>query len=269
MKNICKFMSASNNSDAIYTINFVYEKEKPTNISPMTNSVYRVNLVMSGSAVITQANIRKNVKKGDVYFIFPAVPYTVEGDEDFSVMYITYVGIRASAAMERLGITSKNFSFEAGEELREFWERNIGVSNVVVDIAAESVVLNTIAYIGNMISNCEDNEVYASADKFFLIKKYIDENFSDPELSLDKLSKEFSYNKKYLSTTFKKHFKMGISKYLFAVRINHAYMLIDRKYRSVSDIAFLCGFSNPAYFSLVFKKETGVSPREYIKQNNF
>ena len=70
MENICKFVPVSSNNDVIHTINFVYEKENPGNILPVTNSVYRVNLVVSGSAVVTQSNIRKNVKKGDIYFIF-------------------------------------------------------------------------------------------------------------------------------------------------------------------------------------------------------
>lgn len=268
MENICKFVPVSSNNDVIHTINFVYEKENPGNILPVTNSVYRVNLVVSGSAAVTQSNIRKNVKKGDIYFIFPSVPYTVECDDDFSIMYISYIGIRANAIMDRLGITSKNFYFEADEEVYKLWKRNIDVSNVVIDIACESVLLNTIAYVGDIISTSGDDNFNASVDKFMLIKKYIDENFSNPDLSLSKLSEEFSYNKKYISSAFKKHFKIGISKYLYTVRINHACVLIDRNYKSASDIAFLCGFSDPVHFSKIFKKEMGVSPRDYIKQKN-
>lgn len=267
MDNICKFISLEKNYGELHIINFVHEKENPSNTLPATSSVYKVCIVTGGSAVLTQDKMHKQIKKGNVFFIFPAVPYTLEGDEEFEFMYVSFIGIRANVLMERYGINSKNFSFDGEEEVLTLWKKCINYSSDVTDIAAESVLLFTLSTVadGFMI---EEEMGPNTEGRFLLIKKYIDENFSDTEITLEKLSHEFSYNKKYLSTAFKKQFKIGIFEYLYTVRINHACALINKNYKSAKDLAFLCGFSDPVHFSKVFKKKMKISPKEYIKQKN-
>ncbi|MBQ4145533.1 MAG: helix-turn-helix transcriptional regulator [Clostridia bacterium] len=225
-------------------------------------------LTYGGGAILNQGRQRKNIKTGDVFFIFPAVSYTLEGDDEFEFMYISFVGTRANALMERYGISSRNFVFSEENNLLDLWKRGLSLSNSVTEIVAESLVLYTLAIVRNEFLTDEENDMAKAQDRFLLVKKYIDENFSDPELSLEKLSGEFSYNKKYLSSAFKKLFRVSLSDYLCTVRINHACVLIDRNYKSISDIAFLCGFSDPMHFSKVFKKKMTMSPREYIKSRN-
>ena len=225
-------------------------------------------LTYGGGAILNQGRQRKNIKTGDVFFIFPAVSYTLEGDDEFEFMYISFVGTRANALMERYGISSRNFVFSEENNLLDLWKRGLSLSNSVTEIVADSLVLYTLAIVRNEFLTDEENDMTKPQDRFLLVKKYIDENFSDPELSLEKLSGEFSYNKKYLSSAFKKLFRVSLSDYLCTVRINHACVLIDRNYKSISDIAFLCGFSDPMHFSKVFKKKMTMSPREYIKSRN-
>ena len=62
---------------------------------------------------------------------------------------------------------------------------------------------------------------------------------------------------------------MGFNEYLKNIRIKHATFLFAHGINSVKNVAHLSGFSDPFYFSSVFKKEMGVSPKEYkdkIKQ---
>ncbi len=41
--------------------------------------------------------------------------------------------------------------------------------------------------------------------------------------------------------------------------------LMEQGYTNIADIAFLCGFNDPLYFSKVFKQQLGVSPRKHIE----
>ena len=58
--------------------------------------------------------------------------------------------------------------------------------------------------------------------------------------------------------------EIGFSSYLNSLRIKRAKSLMDKKESSISDIAAACGFNDPLYFSKVFRKSEGISPREYI-----
>ena len=269
MDNICKFIFSENKYGELDIINFVYEKENPSNTLPMTSAVYKICIAAKGSAVLTQGKQHKQIEPQDVFFIFPGVPYTLENitSEEFEFMYVSFIGIRANAFMEKYSINSRNFVFRTEEPLLDFWKRGIKHSSTVTDIAAEGVLLFTLSAIADGLL-IEEKLPANTEDRFLLIKKYIDENFSNPEISLEMLSTEFSYNKKYLSTAFKKQFKIGIFEYLYTIRINHACALIEKNYKSAKDLAFLCGFSDPIHFSKVFKKKMHVSPKEYIKQKN-
>ena len=267
MENICKFMPPPQDAGELCVINFVYEKEHPSNRLPTTNPMYRVCMVTKGTAVVTQANTQKPVEKNHVFFLFASVPYTVDGSDDFEMIYISFIGIRANALLERYGIHSGNFAFDGDEETVHLWQKCITYTDSVMALCAESLVLFTIAEVASG-QLAKEEEGLSVGDRFLHIKKHIDENFSDPDLTLDRLSKDFSYNKKYLSATFKSHFKIGISDYISILRVNHACNLMDKNYKSVSDIAFLCGFYDASYFSKVFKKRMKQSPREYIKEKN-
>lgn len=264
MENICKFIPVSSTTDIIQTLNFVHETRRHAPVEERI-AIYRVHYVTSGHGVIRCGGVRKELKQGDIFFAFPAVSFVLEGDEAFSYLYISYIGIRANAVMERLGINSRNFCFFGFEELESIWLQGISLKCDLLDLMSESVLLYTLARIGERAYVKEARqETVRSAEVFLSIKKYIDDHFSDSDLSLDQIGDVFSYNKKYLSTAFKKHFKIGIAEYINTVRINYACELMRQGYTGVTDIAAQCGYRDALYFSKVFKRKTGESPKNYM-----
>lgn len=266
MDNICRFIPNNPVPDSIQIINFVYETQWINNNTPRISSVYAVHYVTEGRATVQCESMRREVARGDVFFVFPSVPYIIEGDENFKYLYVSFIGIRANMLAERLGINRKNFVFEDFCEIEDYWKDGINAPNALIDLYGESVLMYTLVKIGERTAISEEQQTGEMANRFLLVKKYIDDNFSDCGFSLDQVSKRFSYNKKYLSGAFKKHFKIGITEYINTMRINHACVLMDQNYTSVSDIAYLCGYEDPMYFSRVFKKRMCMSPREYMNR---
>ena len=263
-ENICKFIPVSSTTDIIQTLNFVHETRRHAPVEEKI-AIYRVHFVTGGSGAVRLGGVRRELRKGDVFFAFPAVPYVLEGDDAFSYMYISYIGIRANAVMERLGINSRNFCFPDFGELEDIWLQGIALRVDLLDLMSESVLLHTLAHIGERTLATEEQPgALRSAEVFLIIKKYIDDNFSNSELSLSHIGAVFNYNSKYLSTAFKKHFKIGIAEYINTVRINYACELMRQGYTGVTDIASLCGYRDALYFSQVFKRMTGESPKKYM-----
>ena len=96
------------------------------------------------------------------------------------------------------------------------------------------------------------------------VLQIIEESFSDPNLSIGEIARELSYNPKYLSHLFLKKVGVPYSDYLKNIRLKHAISLFDRGLDSIKNVAFLSGYNDPLYFSTVFKKTVGISPKEYI-----
>ena len=264
--NICRFVPTSSTDERIHVINFVYETKYKSKTENKIDTCYKMAYVVEGKGTIICRGTREEVKKGDVFFVLPSAPYTLTGDEDFKFIYISFIGTRGNMLTDRLGITVRNFVFDGYEEQGKIWMDAVTNCVQFSEFAAQGVLFYMFSKIGSDVLREDDNvKVVDAVYKMKLVKKYIDDHFSDSTLSLETISHEFSYNKKYLSSAFKQQFKIGISEYMTTVRITHACVLMEQNYTSVKDIAFLCGFSEQMYFSRVFRKKMGVSPKEHMK----
>lgn len=102
-------------------------------------------------------------------------------------------------------------------------------------------------------------------DVILKAKKYIDEHYKDPNTTLTTVAQEVCLSPNHFSTIFSQECKTTFIEYLTNVRIENAKKLIKSTELKGYDIAYECGFSDPHYFSYIFKKITGLSPREYKK----
>jgi AraC-like DNA-binding protein len=95
-----------------------------------------------------------------------------------------------------------------------------------------------------------------------LIQDHIDEN-----LTLKEISKDLDINPSYLSREFSKHFdNLSFGEYIRKQRIEKAKELITSPTYSLTDIAYLTGFSDQSHFTRIFKQHTGESPSEYRRK---
>lgn len=97
------------------------------------------------------------------------------------------------------------------------------------------------------------------------ILKYIGNHYSEP-LTLASLAQRFNFSYTYLSSYFHTHHKEGFSEYLNKERIRHAAELLQQDILSVSEVCGAVGYTDQSYFSRVFKKLTGFTPREYRRK---
>lgn len=266
--NICKFVPYDHHDETIHTLYFVYEQNFDALPPVQMVSFYKLCIVVSGKGVYTIHEKEHLLKEGDIFFVFPSVSHSIRSenpeneDERLQCIYVSYLGIRANQIMEKIKVSVSSPVYSGFSDLIPFWKEAIlHAKKGSLDLISESVLLYTLSFLCNDDSDKEDTKGSNISQR---IKKYIDENFADPDLSLDAICEHLHYNRKYISSVFKKHFKVGINEYLNSVRIHEACVLIDDKMTSVKNIAAKCGYSDQYYFSRVFKKHHGVSPREYI-----
>jgi len=97
-----------------------------------------------------------------------------------------------------------------------------------------------------------------------MIQDYIDENLKG-KLQLNEIADAFGLSPAYLSVLFKKNTDIGFSEYVYTRKIEHAKKMLLSDDMKVYEVADALGFESAYYFSKVFKKVTGVSPREFIQ----
>ncbi len=98
--------------------------------------------------------------------------------------------------------------------------------------------------------------------------EYISENYNSDSISLSSSAEYVNVNASYLSTLFKKEMNQNFIDYLNSIRINKAIELLQTTDLRTYEVAYSTGFSNPHYFSILFKKLVGISPSKFKGGNN-
>lgn len=147
------------------------------------------------------------------------------------------------------------------------------------------------AAVGNIVNNPRNlSESYTTATHFFndvtqdnpivffeeansekyhkmivgKVQKYINDNLG-LRLTLSSVAEKFSFSPNYLSQLFSKYSGESFVEYISSARVAKAKKMLARGEGHIYEIAQKLGFDNAFYFSKVFKKYEGVSPREYLK----
>lgn len=100
------------------------------------------------------------------------------------------------------------------------------------------------------------------------IKRYIEDNYTDGDLSTSILSTKFNISLGYLSTMYKKKYGTPISKYILDLRLVLAQELLSATTLTVNRVSIQCGFKSTSYFMRVFKKKFGITPSQLRTESN-
>ncbi len=101
-----------------------------------------------------------------------------------------------------------------------------------------------------------------SADNYVRILTYISEHYQEPITAID-VAKELGYDHRYVTSLIKKGLKSTFRTLLNEYRISHAQHLLTTENKSVSQIAYECGYESLCSFNRNFKEITGTTPKEY------
>lgn len=120
-------------------------------------------------------------------------------------------------------------------------------------------VTDTLTQIGRTQENI-DSIIYK-------VKRYIDQNYSS-SLSLDALAAMVHLSPSYFSKLFKREMGENLSTYILNTRIERAKFLLRSTNKKAYEIAESVGIYDSVYFSKVFKKATGLKPKEYREHHD-
>jgi len=126
----------------------------------------------------------------------------------------------------------------------------------------EQVCIEKISYITERISRLKKKNISSIVNKAndIMIERY------GEKLTLFDISKELGMSPQYFSKLYKEEMDINFIDKLTDVRIENAKKLFKKGDYSIKEVCYMTGYSDPNYFSRLFKKHQGESPSAYLKR---
>lgn len=96
---------------------------------------------------------------------------------------------------------------------------------------------------------------------------YVQQNYSQ-RISSDAMARLCDMSASHFSRAFKKHYNLTFQEFLLRFRVFQACRFLNTPAANIADIAYCVGFSDPSYFTRVFKRYIGVAPSEFLAAND-
>jgi two-component system response regulator YesN len=125
---------------------------------------------------------------------------------------------------------------------------------------AKDWVVSTCDSMMNRIANDRQTAYHSLVEQ---ARAYTKAHFSDSEITIAKVCAHLHISSGYFSSIFKRETKMTYVNYLLHVRMEAAKEMLLTTDRKTFEIAESVGYADPNYFSFSFKKQVGISPKDY------
>lgn len=230
--------------------------------------------VTDGSIEISYGKEKLTLSKNQLCLIPSGVLHrSYTPDERYSryVMFVNtwkfssgYSSLRLQNLISGIGVYHP-VTAEGGEEIQRIFEQiktEYRSNAVFSDDIIYSLVIRLLVHIARSYPELECLGVNEAQGLVMNIRSYIQQNCSS-RLKMSKVAEHFYISNCYLSHIFKEQTDMSPKEFLISCRISKAGYLLTGTDQSISDISEECGFSSPSDMTVRFKKECGMTPKEY------
>ena len=116
-----------------------------------------------------------------------------------------------------------------------------------------------------LVSECGETLTIKYSKKIQAVINYLAQNY-EKNTDINSLAVQFQISNDYLRHLFKKETGENLSCYITHVKIEKAKLLLSTGHYKIREIAQMTGFNSSQYFGTVFRKQTGLTPREFLRQ---
>ena len=212
------------------------------------------------------------VTKGNMILFRPGEPqvyyyYSVDKTE---VYWVHFTGSEVERYLDHYELPNDKNVFFTGISPDYQWLYNQIIQELQLKRANyEELLRILLRHILLMINRFVKEDHTQGSDAFNEIERathYFNENYNK-DISIEQYAEEHLMSKNWFINCFKKIMKVTPMQYILQLRLSTAKNLLESSNKNISEIVDAIGYDNPLYFSRLFTKYVGVSPKEY--RNNF
>ena len=237
--------------------------------------LYRLNYIAEGHVFYKCSGKTIRIESNTLVYLPPQAILEIEdGDEQVVLFFINFeVGNLALREQFDQFMSSTFPTFHVHDKdnrLRTFFNslieegerREIGACMAMQGLFF-NILMNMIRFSSAYHSPDREQEAVSGSIGYFnQAIHYINQNISK-NIKISDIASEIGISEIYLYKIFMKHAKKSPQQLLLAYRIQLAKNYLRNPGLSIKTISTELGFSNPNHFSTLFKKATGLSPKEY------
>ena len=210
-----------------------------------------------------------SINSGNIVIYSPdeVQKYTYYGKDKPVVYWIHFTGKDISKLFKSYGINLDKRIIPVGcsAEYVQLFNKIILELQLKRDNYAECSALlfrQLLISMGRATSNDEHSSVVTDRLNIEVATNYFHEHFHD-QISIDKYLEEKDMNTNSFFKKFKQYTGLSPLQYLLDIRISNAKKMLESTDYTISEISSIVGYDNPLYFSRLFHKHVGMSPRKY------
>lgn len=228
---------------------------------------YIIHYVKSGRGYFVCDGRTYALSQGQCFVIFPGslIAYYPHPDDPWEYAWIDFNGIQAKSLLEQSSLSIQNpvTAPISADTARLFETAAATYSKQTAADLCRSAGYLLLILADILRDNPGQNTKQPVSRILHHAVERIDSDYRKPELSIDTLARDLSVNRTSLYRHFMEELGMSPKSYITQVRMEKAIHLLKSGEYSIKAISYSVGFSDPLYFSKVFKKYTGLSPRSY------
>lgn len=224
--------------------------------------------VIGGKGRFTVESDTFDVKTNDMIIVNPNIYHHEDSDKNDPLEYVVLGVSEVSFDIEGKDNTFVYQNFDVANDDIQYYISKLlseseGKREGYQNVCQKLFELFLLFVIREMKINLSSNPIQNVVKREIrMICHYIDQNYAD-NITLDSLAEYMKINKYYMAHEFKKYMNISPINYLIERRIKECKSLLETTSLSIAEISETVGFSSQSYFSQMFKKNTGVSPKEY------
>lgn len=216
---------------------------------------YKYLPMMAG--IVKMFRLTNQEWREQVHALFQRVGYELLADHDIR-MLIHW--LRQMLGRELMDLSDNLKDYFVGKQA-QLWRAELDKAKRLPEM--EALLLEMMNEVYRVYVSTNENKSYRAM--ISEMKAYIEEHYTNPDLSLTILSDRFQVSAKYASHLFKEEFHTKFVDFLAQLRIAHAQNLLSQTDEVIQQIALQVGYANSVTFGRVFKRIVGVTPGDYRK----
>ena len=270
-KRISYFNRNKSTNETIRILDYGYHETLPGNYSAQTIiDHYVLHCIVRGRGNYRVNGVTYHLQENDCFLLLPHVPISYQSDEQDPWVYYWagFDGIDAPQMMQLCNITSTSpiLHYEPMAELTELIRPYTEISTASISDSYNA--LGTFYLLCSRLMQHNDNIKPLSRKEYYVnqaIALIQDSYYTN--ISVQSISDAIGLDRTYLYRIFKEIRGIPMHQYITNLRIKRACYFLTNSTLSYGEIAYYCGYLSEQYFSMAFKKCTGMTPSAYRKHS--